>query len=443
MTARNPFPLIRLRFFTVLIALTVLGAASLRAENWAQWRGPFLNGSTTETNLPSTWSKTENVKWTTPLPGWSGATPIVWGDSVFVSSPDADRNLNLLCIDRKDGKVRWQKKLAEGDMEKGRNNMASPSPVTDGKTVYQMFGTGSLSALDFAGNVLWQRDFTKDFGKLSVNWFYGSSPLLYRDRLYVQILQRDPPSDYPHAIDGKSKRESFILCIDPKTGKDIWRHVRPTDAQKESQESYATPIPFEGKNGTQLIIVGGDYVTGHDLSDGHELWRCAGLNPKRGEWMRLVPSPVIAGNVVIACGPKKEALIAVRPDGKGLVTDTHTAWKTQETTPDTVTPLFYQGKLYVLDGDRKTMTCFKPDTGEKIWQGDMGVKEIFRASSTGADGKIYCISERATAVVLDAGSEFKVLATIPMGDEPVRSSIAVSQGNLFIRGAKNLYCIGK
>ena len=431
------------RCLATLFALFLVETASLHAGNWPQWRGPALNGSTTETNLPVNWSATENIAWTTPLPGWSGATPAVWGDSVFVSSPDEQHGLNLICIDRKNGKVRWQKKIADGDMEKGRSNMTSPSPVTDGRAVYQLYGTGPLAALDFDGKILWQRDLAKEFGKFSIMWFYGSSPLLYKDRLYVQVLQRNP-SSYPHSEDDKGpNRESFLLCIDPKTGKDIWRHVRPTDARDESQESFATPVPFEGKNGPQLIVVGGDCVSGHDFSDGHELWRCGGLNPKRLGDRRVVPSPLTSENLVFVCGPKHEPLIAVRPDGKGDVTATHTAWTNTEATPDCATPLLYQGKLFVLDGDRKTLTCFKPDTGEKIWTGSLGVGEIFRASPTGADGKIYMIGENGTCVIAGAGDEFKILATIPMDDKPVRASIVASQGQLFIRGAKNLYCIGK
>src|SRR5205807_8031339 len=139
---------------------------------------------------------------------------------------------------------------------------------------------------------LWHRNLAKETGKFSIMWLYGSSPALYKNKLYVQVLQRDPPSDYSHAIDDKPKRESFLLCIDPQTGKDIWRHVRPTDAIKESNESYATPIPFDGKSGTEILVIGGNCITAHREKDGEELCRCGGLNEKNGAWMRSVPSPV-------------------------------------------------------------------------------------------------------------------------------------------------------
>lgn len=427
-------------FKVILFSLTAL---SVSAENWPQWRGPFFNGSTTEKNLPSQWSKTQNVAWVTPLPGYSGATPVVWDDSVFVSSPDAEKNLRLICIDRKDGKVRWQKVVTSGDREKGRNNMASPSPVTDGKSVFVLYATGDLAAFDFSGHELWARDLAKEYGRFANMWIYGSSPMLYRGKLYVQVLQRSSvPSGYTHAQDDKPERESYLLCLEPKTGKNLWRHIRATDAFNESQEAYSTPIPYEGRNGAEILVVGANYVTAHEAETGVELWRCGGLNFNGEPFWRIVPSPVAADGTIIACGPKRDPVLGIKDGGKRLVTQTHLAWQFKEFPSDCVTPLYYQKKLFVLDGDRQTMTCLDPQTGAKKWQGNLGVREIFRASPTGADGRIYCLGESGTAVVLEAGDEFKILATIPMGEAPVRASIAVAQGQLFIRTARNLYGIG-
>ncbi len=150
----------------------------------------------------------------------------------------------------------------------------------------------------------------------------------------------------------------------------------------------------------------------------------------------------MAGGLVIACAPQHHPVFAIKNGGHGLVTETNTAWVLRDLTSDCATPLYYEGKLFILDGDRQILTCLNPKTGDKIWQGNLGVREIFRSSPTGADGKIYCIGENGTAVVASAGDEFKVLSTISMSEEPVRSSIAVSHGELFIRTAKNLYCIG-
>jgi len=152
---------------------------------------------------------------------------------------------------------------------------------------------------------------------------------------------------------------------------------------------------------------------------------------------------VVANGIIIACSPKRDPVLGIRDGGKGLVTDTALAWRFKEFPSDCVTPLVYRNQLFVLDGDRQVMTCLDPKTGQKKWQGNLGLREIFRASPTGADGRIYCLSENGTAVVLDAGQEFKILSTIPMGEAPVRSSIAVAHGQLFIRTAQHLYCVGK
>jgi len=429
------------------LAAIFVSSLCAHAENWSNWRGPAFNGTSSETGLPQTWSETEGMKWKAPLPGPSGATPAIWGDTVFVSSTDANKNLLLLCLDRKDGKVLWQKQIVEaGDVIRGRNNMASPSPVTDGKIVYILFGTGDLAALDFEGKVLWHRNLGKDYGKFSINWIYGSSPLLFDGKLYVQVLQRSPaPPDYPGIGDATGDRESYLLALNPATGQTLWKHVRPCDARLESMESYATPTPHIGADGkAQLLIAGGDCLTGHDPATGAELWRGYGLNRKRGEWMRLVPTPVSAAGLAIACGPKKEQMLAFRTDLTGDISEKGLAWVFDEKkTPDVCTPAFYNGKLFALDGDSQTLTCLDPKTGQKKWQGNLGERTVIRSSPTAADGKLYIINEKNTVFVCSAGDDFQVLSKIAMGDpEGTRASIAVSHENLFIRTPSNLYCVG-
>ena len=332
----------------------------------------------------------------------------------------------------------WHRQSGEGPEQYG-----FPLALTDGKSVFVMFGTGKLAAFDFSGRQLWTRDLATEYGKFSINWLYGSSPMLYQEKLYVEVIQANPiPPDYLQAIDDKPNRESYLLCLDTMSGKNLWRHVRATDAISEAQEAYTTPIPHPSPDGLEIIVVGGNYVTAHDARTGVELWRCAGLNDRGERFWRIVPSPVAAAGMIIACGPKRDPVLGIKAGGRGLVTSTHLTWKFKEFPPDCTTPLFYQNKLFLLDGDRQMMTCLEPATGEKKWQGNLGVREIFRASPTGADGKIYCLGENGTVIVLAAGDEFRVLATIPMGEAPVRSSIAVAQRELFIRTAKNVYCIG-
>ncbi|MCX7825673.1 MAG: PQQ-binding-like beta-propeller repeat protein [Verrucomicrobiae bacterium] len=429
----------------VLFATLLVAPLAARAENWPQWRGPFFNGSTTESGLPTQWSTTENVAWKTPLPGRSGATPVVWGDSVFVVSPDADKNLLLLCINRADGKVRWKQIVATGDWTKGKNNTASCSPVTDGRVVVAIFATGDIAAFDFTGRRLWARNLANEYGKFALMWIYGASPLLYGGKLYVPVLQRNPPT-YEHAQDDKPQRESYLLCLDPQTGRNLWRHIRKSDAPGESQEAYTTPIPYEGRSGLEILLFGGDCLTSHRADTGAELWRWAGVNPAKKTMFRVVPSPATSPGFAYVCGPKGEPVYAIKTGGQGDVTSTHLAWKLDDVTCDVPTPLYYQGKLFVLNGNKQILTCLDPKTGAKKWEGSLGNfgrREVFSASPTGADGRVYCISEAGTVVALSAGDEFKVLSTIPMGEGPgIMSSVVAAHGRLLVRTSQNLYCIG-
>ncbi len=419
----------------------VFGLVAGTGEDWPQWRGPHFDGSARATGLPAELSASNTV-WKAELPGKSGATPIIWENTVFVSSADAQRQLNLLALDRATGKVRWTSTVAVGDKDVGRNNMASPSPVTDGKRVIAMFGTGDLAAFDFSGKELWHRNLGKDYGKFAVMWIYGSSPTLFEGRLYVQVLQRpEVPPDYPQ-IDGNPTRESYLLQIDPATGKTLWKQVRHTDSTKESNEAYSTPIPYRGVTGTQLLVVGGDHVSGHRLADGTEIWR-ARLYEKRDDWYRIVTSPVAMDGLIYASGPKGQPVVAFREGARGEVGDAQVAWRFQENPTDWSTPLVYDGKLFVLDGGKRVLSRLNPKTGAVAWSGKLPGTGPIWGSPTGADGKIYLASEEGTVSVVSAGDEFKILSTTRIADEaPVRGSIAVAKGQVFLRTAKQLHCFG-
>ena len=416
--------------------VAVFGAG---AENWPQWRGPHFDGSARASGLATDLS-VSNAAWTVPLPGKGGATPVIWDDTVFVTSPDAQRQLNLFALDRATGKQRWSAMVALGDKDVGRNNMASPSPVTDGKRVITLFGTGDLAAYDFAGMELWQRNLGKDYGKFAVMWIYGSSPVLFEGRLYIQVLQRpEVPPDYP-LIDGNPKRESYLLALDPETGKTLWKQVRYTDSTKESNEAYSTPVPYTGASGTQLLVVGGDHISGHRLSDGSEIWRSR-LYEKRDDWYRIVTSPVAFDGMIYASGPKGQPVVAYREGAKGEVGDAQVAWRFQENPTDWSTPLVFDGKLFVLDGGKRVLSRLNPKTGSVLWTGKLPGTGPIWGSPTGADGKIYLVSEDGTASVVSAGDEFKILSTTRFTDEsPFRGSIAVAQAGVFVRSARQLYC---
>src|SRR2546426_3783149 len=231
------------------------------------------------------------------------------------------------------------------------------------------------------------------------------------------------------------------------TGKELWRHVRPADAVQESLEAFTTPIPFTHDGRSEILIAGGDCITGHDPAAGRELWRWGTWNPdKIGHW-RLVPSPVAGGGTVLACAPKGSPVYAVKAGGNGALKESDLGWISQdrEVSSDVSTPLFYKGHFFILNSDKRMLSCVDPATGKVIWTGNLESKAKIEASPTGADDKIYAMNHRGDVFVVQAGNEFKLLHTISLGDEgdkDLRSGIAVSQGQLFIRTGGKLYCVG-
>src|SRR6187402_88281 len=225
------------------VAVTML-VSPLGAENWPQWRGPTLNGISGEKNLPVKWSVTENVAWKVAVPQYSGSTPIVWGEHIFLNVADQG-SLHLWALDRATGATRWKRLLSGGDRRQMKQNMSSPSPVTDGRHVWAMTGTGMLLAFDFDGKELWKRDIQRDYGRFGIMHGYASSPLLHEGALYVPVLHGMMTND-----------PSYVLKIDKLTGKTIWRVERPTTAQFESPDAYTTPALLRHAGGTEIVITG-------------------------------------------------------------------------------------------------------------------------------------------------------------------------------------------
>lgn len=429
-----------------LFALLAAGTVALQAANWPHWRGPFFNGASTATNLPASFSKTENVRWAADLPGPSAATPIVWGDRVFISSTDtADQSLLALCFDRRTGKELWHHRVADRSRRDEMSNFAAPSPVTDGQRVFYFYGDGNLLGFDLSGQLLWSRSLTKDYGEFAFQWTFASTPLLFDGKLYVQVLQRDVP------VNGRGRKDgpidSFLLALDPATGKTLWRHVRPSDAVAESHESYASPLPFTFKGRTEILVAGGDCLTGHDPATGRELWRWGTWNPRKIPHWRFVPSPVTGDGVILACAPKGDPIYAIKAGGEGKLDDAAIAWKSdqhREVTSDVPTPLFYLGDFFVLSDLRKSLARVEPATGKVKWLIATPGNAKYEASPTGADGRIYLLNFRAEAVVVDA-ADGQVLHRAEFGDasdDRTRSSIAAVDHELFIRTNRKLYCVG-
>lgn len=423
------------------VLFVALATNLLPAANWPHWRGPNFDGSSPEDKLPDDFAKTNNVKWVAALPGPSAATPIIWGDYIFLSSTDLKtKTLRAIALDRKSGSVLWNNEVAPGFSHDDKSNFASSSPTTDGERAYFLYSTGDLVAFDFSGKQVWARNIQKDYGQFVYQWTYSASPTLFDGKLFIQVLQRDV------SVHGRGVKtepnDSYLLALDPKTGKELWRHIRPTEAKLESRESYSTPIPHNG----QVLITGGDCLTAHDPRDGKELWRWCSYNTQNKTHMRLVPSPVAGANIALVCAPQRYPVFAVNLAGK--VDNSSLAWQSEsrDLFSDTATPLFYRGRFYVLNGDRQTLSRIEPATGKVDWTGDLGGNAKFDGSPTGADGKIYFQNFRGDVYVVDAAEKFNLRRVIPMGDaddDTLRSTISVSQGNLFIRTSNKLYCVGQ
>ena len=410
---------------TVLLA--VLTAATGLSLDWPHWRGPNRNGVSDETGLPISWSTTENVHWKVDLPGRSGATPIIAGDRIFVMVTEG-ADIGLWALDRATGSVLWTRRLGAGNEQLMKGNRANPSPVTDGESLWVLTGTGMLSRLDMDGNEIWVRNIQEEHGAWGLLWGYGSSPLLDGDSLYVQVLHgyyTDEPS--------------YILRLDKETGDMRWRVERPTDAVRESPDAYTTPAIVETGGSRELVVTGGDVVTGHDLETGRELWRADGLNPRNARDYRIVASPVVLDDLVIA-PTRVRPLLVLRAGGRGDVTESHRLWST-DLGPDVPTPVTDGTYLYVLR-DNGVVHCFDVRTGEEIYGPERLPNGSYSASLVLADGRLYATSEDGITTVFRVGPDFQVLSENDLEGYTL-SSPAVSNGQIFIRTDFALWAIGQ
>jgi outer membrane protein assembly factor BamB len=394
--------------FTVLLVSFVIA----RAYNWPQWRGPGLNGVSNEKNLPVKWTTEENVSWKVPMPGLSGSTPIIWRDRIFLNVAEGD-NLALWCLNKTNGEVLWKKPLGGGNVKMRKQNMT---------------GTGILKGFDFNGKELWTRDIQKDYGQFGLNWGYASSPLLFEDSLYIQVL---------HGM--KTDDASYVMRIDKKNGKTLWKVDRPTNAIRESPDSYTTPALLRYGKTTEIVITGGDCVTGHDPANGKELWRANGLNPDNNPSYRIVASPIIFDNIIYA-PTRVRPLLALKAGGRGDITSSHVLWSTPNG-PDVPTPVT-DGKYFYVVNDRGIMFCLDAKTGAEVYAQQRIKPGTYSGSPVLADGKIYVTNEDGVTTVVAAGPKFEVLAENPLNDY-VLSSPAISDGQIFIRTSQHLYAIGK
>jgi len=424
--------------FTILIIST-----PALATDWPQWRGPFFNGSTDEKNLPDSFSQTKGILWVSPLPGPSGATPVICNSRVFVSSTvKGTSDFVALCFDARNGKKLWEKNIGSDSRRFPRNNMASPSPATDGKYVFFLYGSGHLAGFNYDGNILWSRNIEEEYGSLALKFGYSSSPLLCQNKLFIIVIRRS--RHYPEPW-REGPLDSFLLALNPKNGNTIFKQQRKTNAFDEGMETYSTPIPFVHNGHAEILSTGADFITAHNPETGNELWRFE-YHKNKVRDSRVIPSLVTGDGLIFGTRHKHGGVFALQPPNPDNSSQARIIWNYDGPSPDASTPLYYQNRLYVLNGIRhgKVVTCLEPKTGTEIWQGTIGGRGPWRASLTGADGKLYCINESGEVVILAAGGkEFKIIFQTKIDEPRIKSSIAIADGHLFIRTAQNLYCIGK
>jgi len=437
---------------TLIFALVVAGfssfARSAAAGNWPQWRGPDGSGISNEKNLPSEWSPTKNIKWKTPIDGRSHSSPIVWGNRVFLTTavegavvpgakavkhvvegdkeflhPDsvgADRKhtFKVLCIDRDSGKILWQSTAWEGtpyDNRHRKSSYAASTPATDGKLVYAFFGTEGLYAYDFKGNLAWKAQ----LGNLgTVGMGTGTSPILFDNLVIVQC-------------DEENGAASFIVALDKKTGKEVWKTPRKV------QVSWSTPLLVRTATRAELITSGTEFLISYDPATGKELWRHKGVESN------AIPSPVANSEMayLVAGFPAKIAY-AIKLGQNGDLTGTQNVpWKYEKGTAYVPSPILYGDYLY-LTTDRGILTCIDAKTGEVKYEGGrIPIPATFTASPVAFENKILMTSEDGDTFIVKAGPKHEILGTNSVG-EPVYASPAIADGRIFIRGEKNLYCIG-
>ena len=404
-----------------------------QAENWPQWRGPKNDGISSEKGVPFKWSKTENIAWRLPLPGSAGATPVVWGEHIFLTSGEGE-NLILMCVSTA-GKELWRKTLGGGNRKArgDEGNLASPSPSTDGKYVWAFFGSGDLACLDFTGKEIWKANLQERYGKFNIQFGMSSTPVLYGDKLYLQLI---------HGDGNPKTREARVIALDKTTGAEVWKQPRPSEARAENEHSYASPVMYHDEQQTYLLTHGADYIIAHDLSDGHELWRSGGLQrpDSYDPTLRLVASPVAVPGLIIAPSAKGGSVLALRPDGKGDITESKEfrLW-TFSVTPDVPSPLIYDGLVY-LCRENGNLICLDAKTGEKYYENRTHAHR-HRASPVLCDGKIYLTARDGTVSVVKTGKEFQLIESNKI-DEDVSASPAISGGRIYLRTFDALIAVG-
>ena len=422
--------------FAAIVLLIAVVPNLCPAENWGSWRGPTSNGISNEKDLPITWSKDKNVAWRIALPGPAGATPVVWGDRIFLTSIDGE-DLLLLCFGT-DGKEQWRRTIGQGnkDVRGDEGNSASPSPITDGTHVWTFMATGNLACFTVSGEPVWAIDVQKEYGAFDIAFGMSATPVLFDGRLFLQLIHGD----------GKpSTQEAIIVALDAATGHGIWKKERVTAAANENEHSYSSPMLYNFGSTTFLITHGADYTVAYSLQDGEELWRLGGMNPHDDPnrsyhpTLRFVASPAAAEGIVVCPTAKNGPVFAVRPDGRGDLTDSAaTLWVRDKNTPDVPSPLIDDDLVY-LCRENGILLCLDRETGAEIYM-ERTHNDRHRASPVLADGHIYLTARDGKVTVVKTGRKFEMVAQNETG-EAMSASPVISNGTIYLRTFDALWAI--
>ncbi len=422
---------------TTLLLSSALIAPSLFAENWNQFRGPSGQGYSNEKGLPTQWSADSNILWNSKIPGSGWSSPVVWEDRVFVSSTtEQDQSCRVICVDRKSGEIEWNVEVFRQTpgRKEGQNSYATPTVAVDGCHAYAVFGNGGVAALTLDGDVVWTNlefDFYSRHG-------LGASPVVWENLVimpYDGSQRVDAAGDWPNNPPNEKVGwqipwdKARIIALNKNTGKREWVAKRGM-----SRIAHITPNVFEYKGKPIMISAAGDAIQGFNPRNGELIWTCY----SQGEG--VTPGFAIGDDKVFtSSGFERTTLRTVRLGGLGDVTDSHIAWEQRKGVPTMSSVLYASPYLYAVT-DGGIVTCYEGYSGEIVYQERIGGRHS--ASPVLIDGVIYFLSEEGETTLVPVGPKFKILAQNRLNDETTRASIAVSQGNLFIRTENTLFCIG-
>jgi len=422
----------------------VSGAAG--PGDWPYWRGPAVDGMAVG-DAPLTWSDTQNVAWKTDIPGLGNSSPVLWGDQIFLttaiptgapaaapatpapdmgrrgpgggSGPQPEHRFEVLSLDRKTGKILWQRTATVAAPHEGYHStygsFASYSPVTDGKYVYASFGSRGMYVYDLKGALVWKKDFGVQM-RMRMAFGEGLGPVIADDKLLLV---------YDH------EGESFMVALDKATGKELWRVARA------ERTNWAAPLVVDFKGRKQVVVSATNRVRSYDLKDGSLIWECAGLGAN------TIPHPVRQDDLVLVMsGYQNPKLMAIRLGREGDLTGTDAVvWTNVKANSYTASPVLFDNKFYVLT-DNGMLSCYNAKTGEPYYQATRLPKTYsFKSSPVGANGKLYIASENEDVIVVKMGEKFEVLATNTMPGETFIATPAIAGGEIFLRSKARLYCI--